>query len=539
MKKINEEIKFLKKSDSKEFKKFLLNLSKKTQKTFNHFGVINSKTVQKIIKNELSNLDKIKFFTFVNDEMIAYSFLSKFKKLEKKHNCILGIVISDKWQSKGFGKIIIKKMISDAWNLNFKKIWLNVHYDNKQAFELYKAVGFEVEGIFMDDEILKSEMRHMISMAIFKEKKLHKQKRLSLLKKLESNVGIKNVKIEQLSASHKHMFLNFVQSLDSVSLSTYTRWKTSIDPHKIVKEIIENITFGKELAWVAIENNEIVGYEHVNFREDLRNDVLTEGSLVLDKCSGRGIGSELKKKCNEDCFKRQFFKLVALIHEGNLISMYNALNNGFLIAGIFFNAAKKEGRSLYMIYFERPLKLQSTQSTYLNKLQKFSVLKPIVRKSQNKKSFEIEIISNYDSQKNLIPNTIVSHNISPIIVAKKNGKIINYCYLEYFDYFERKHVAKLHIQQNVKNISSYDLVISTLLKYHVKNNIEKIWINVHEIKSTLIQILTNLGFIVEGIAMGHTIIDSKEVNDVLLALHLKIDVSTINVIELINKLSSK
>jgi len=78
-----------------------------------------------------------------------------------------------------------------------------------------------------------------------------------------------------------------------------------------------------------------------------------------------------------------------------------------------------------------------------------------------------------------------------------------------------------------------------LLKYHVKNNIEKIWISVHEIKSTLIQILTNLGFIVEGIAMGHTIIDSKEVNDVLLALHLKIDVSTINVIELINKLTSK
>ena len=59
---------------------------------------------------DADNLDKDSqhVLCYNHDELIAYSYLTKFDKKSKKHNCILGIVISDKWQGKGFGKKICK-----------------------------------------------------------------------------------------------------------------------------------------------------------------------------------------------------------------------------------------------------------------------------------------------------------------------------------------------------------------------------------------------------------------------------------------------
>jgi|TARA_B110000467_G_C18091487_1_gene352132 RimJ/RimL family protein N-acetyltransferase len=181
---ITKKMKLFSETDFKAFKQLLLSLTKETKKTFNHFGTINLKTVNQIIDNEISNLDKIKFFIFNDDELIGYGFLNKFKKPEKKHTCILGIVISDKWQSKGIGRTLLQKMIKSAWADGFTKIWLNLHYDNKQAFRLYTSQNFEIEGIFMNEEIFEGKKRHLISMALFKNKKSLTQNRLDLLKKL-------------------------------------------------------------------------------------------------------------------------------------------------------------------------------------------------------------------------------------------------------------------------------------------------------------------------------------------------------------------
>lgn len=168
------------------FKKFLLGLTKDTLYTFNHFGDINSSNVDAIVQKELTRKDKFKFFSFINNEMIAYSFLTPFDKPTKKHNCVLGIVIGDNWQGKGYGKTICKHMIKKAWELGLEKVWLNVHSDNSQAIGLYKSVGFEVEGIFMADEITEGNARHIVSMATFKDKHFGKKKRLRIWNNIEN-----------------------------------------------------------------------------------------------------------------------------------------------------------------------------------------------------------------------------------------------------------------------------------------------------------------------------------------------------------------
>ena len=65
----------------------------------------------------------------------------------------MGIVIGDKWQGNGFGEKICKHMINYGWKKQFEKIWLTVFDNNISAINLYKSLGFEIEGIFMNDEL--------------------------------------------------------------------------------------------------------------------------------------------------------------------------------------------------------------------------------------------------------------------------------------------------------------------------------------------------------------------------------------------------
>ena len=172
-------------ANKEKFKKFLLGLGKSSQDTFNHFGIINKKTVNNIVKRELSRKDKIKFYTYVDNKLIGYSFLTKFEKIQKKHNCILGIVVLDLFQNKGFGKKICKHMIKTAWKKGLTKIWLNVFYDNVNAFNLYKSLGFEIEGVFLNDEIQNKKNRHVVSMAILKNRTYDLNYRVKLCNKFK------------------------------------------------------------------------------------------------------------------------------------------------------------------------------------------------------------------------------------------------------------------------------------------------------------------------------------------------------------------
>ncbi|EPA05336.1 GNAT family N-acetyltransferase [Candidatus Nitrosarchaeum limnium] len=164
-------LKISSKCEKKDFKNMLLGLSQKTLNDFTYFGKISKKNVEKIIFSELKDNKKIRFFIFLENELIGYSFLSKFIRKSKKHVCTYGIVIGDKWQGKGFGYQICKHMIETAWKKKFEKIWLTTYYDNKAALKVYKKLGFIVEGIFINEEKIHGKPRHVISMGLFKNNK--------------------------------------------------------------------------------------------------------------------------------------------------------------------------------------------------------------------------------------------------------------------------------------------------------------------------------------------------------------------------------
>lgn len=180
-------LKVLSSVEPRMLREFLLNLEKNTLYHFNHFGAITQSNIDAIVQRELTRKDRIRFFSLVNGELIAYSFLTLFEKPSKKHNCILGIVIGEKWQGKGYGKRICAHMIRKAWQKGLSKVWLNVYSDNARAIALYKSVGFEVEGIFMADEIEGINVRNIVSMATFRDRSFGKRARLVIWDRVEKS----------------------------------------------------------------------------------------------------------------------------------------------------------------------------------------------------------------------------------------------------------------------------------------------------------------------------------------------------------------
>lgn len=152
--------------DPKLFETFLLSLSRETLYNFNHFGedIIRS-NVQEIVRRDLQRKDKLRFFA-LEGEMIGYGFLQLSEKPTKKHTAGLGIVIGDRWQGKGFGRQLTNYMIKSAWESGLARVWLNVYSDNPRALKLYQSLGFEIEGVFKNDELTARGFRNTTAMAI-------------------------------------------------------------------------------------------------------------------------------------------------------------------------------------------------------------------------------------------------------------------------------------------------------------------------------------------------------------------------------------
>jgi RimJ/RimL family protein N-acetyltransferase len=81
-----------------------------------------------------------------NYQMVGIIFLSKINSVHS--TCWLGVFIGeDASRGKGFGKEAVKLVVNYAFNnLNLRKISLEVVTTNKSAIEVYKKIGFKVEG---------------------------------------------------------------------------------------------------------------------------------------------------------------------------------------------------------------------------------------------------------------------------------------------------------------------------------------------------------------------------------------------------------
>lgn len=82
-------------------------------------------------------------------------------RLRVAHRSSIGISILQDYSGKGIGKCCFDFLIEEAKKNNITKLELEVRADNERAINLYKKMGFEIEGklrnsIYIDGEYLDS-----------------------------------------------------------------------------------------------------------------------------------------------------------------------------------------------------------------------------------------------------------------------------------------------------------------------------------------------------------------------------------------------
>lgn len=88
------------------------------------------------------------------------------RSARRKHAVWIGLIVDEKWQSKGIGTALLKAVIdlADKW-LDLSRLELTVFVDNEAAIKLYKKLGFVVEGTFRKFAFRDGEYVDAYSMA--------------------------------------------------------------------------------------------------------------------------------------------------------------------------------------------------------------------------------------------------------------------------------------------------------------------------------------------------------------------------------------
>lgn len=149
---------------------------------------LNNPNVNKFIGNEMgqkTNLPKEKewfanykksknkrFFTVCdNSKPIGFMGLSNISKQNKNADLFIAIG-EDDFRGKGIGKISVKWLIDYGFKkLKLHKINLGVIKKNIPAVNLYKSLGFVIEGEMKDEVFYNGKFYNFLSMAIFNKNK--------------------------------------------------------------------------------------------------------------------------------------------------------------------------------------------------------------------------------------------------------------------------------------------------------------------------------------------------------------------------------
>ncbi|OGH88063.1 MAG: hypothetical protein A3J93_02740 [Candidatus Magasanikbacteria bacterium RIFOXYC2_FULL_42_28] len=133
---------------------------------------------QKVWFNKYLKDKNKKFFTMSYGKIpIGFMGLSRIDKTNRNADVFIAIG-DDKYRGKGFGEIAMQYLIKFGFKkLGLHKISLGVFEKNKPAINLYKKLGFVIEGTLKDDVFFAGEYHNQILMAIFNKKVAIKTKK--------------------------------------------------------------------------------------------------------------------------------------------------------------------------------------------------------------------------------------------------------------------------------------------------------------------------------------------------------------------------
>ena len=105
----------------------------------------------------------------LDDTVIGWCDITSLNRPVFSHVGSLGIGVLKDFRGHGIGKALMKTALELASQKGLTRIELTVREDNKRAFELYKKLGFKVEGIHQKSMLIDGEYHNQIFMALLFE----------------------------------------------------------------------------------------------------------------------------------------------------------------------------------------------------------------------------------------------------------------------------------------------------------------------------------------------------------------------------------
>ena len=141
------EIRRLSRRYYKKLHKLFYNLDKESEFLLFEEGErkITEEEVHKMLSSSLEDL--VFIGAFDGEELIGYlsSFRGKYNRIRHVSYSVVGI--RKKYRSKGIGRKLFEELFIWAYENNIKRLELTVVCNNIIAINLYKKVGFKVEGL--------------------------------------------------------------------------------------------------------------------------------------------------------------------------------------------------------------------------------------------------------------------------------------------------------------------------------------------------------------------------------------------------------
>ncbi len=117
-------------------------------------GFIDTKGFQKIIKTDSKKTRNLFLVAEVHNRVVGFSRCEGSDLTRLSHKVEFGVCILKEFWGYGMGKCLLQQSINWADENAVKKIALQVLETNKKAIQLYKNLGFGVEGILKNDKKL-------------------------------------------------------------------------------------------------------------------------------------------------------------------------------------------------------------------------------------------------------------------------------------------------------------------------------------------------------------------------------------------------
>ncbi|MFD4707829.1 GNAT family N-acetyltransferase [Gottfriedia sp. NPDC058432] len=128
----------------------------------------NEAEYQTFLEDTFNEKNSVILLGTINDQIISIGSINSSQKERTKHVGTLGIVIKKEYWGLSLGKLLMQSLIDWAKQNDLtRKIQLVTNEDNLKAIQLYKNLGFEIEGVMKEDTYIDGKYCNTLMMGLF------------------------------------------------------------------------------------------------------------------------------------------------------------------------------------------------------------------------------------------------------------------------------------------------------------------------------------------------------------------------------------